>query len=500
MATRPYVDLPFGPLLPDYGGMPVADLGAYLTDCVNLRSTPNGYRGQPTFTSFGTAPGTTTTLGTAAVLTDGFVLIWLAITDSGVIYESHDSGVTWSANSPASGSANTDTTILVADGRMYLMGLISAIPNLLVKTLGGAVTNDFAASASGIGGRFIGRVREHLVLGAPWNGSSYDEYTIRWSAIGDPEDFPTPGTSDALAKEAGEQLMPTDFGRVRRIVGGEKFGIVAQEYGLSRMTYVGGSAVYEFDAIDNRTGSGLAYTGSNAGPVQFVDLGDSKWMWLNEQGAFLTDGYSIVRLSDGVLEEALFLDSINHDSGPLLRPGRSAYDQRRKQVIFTTRGGSGADQHLCFNTGTKQFSFTTGNAYHILFDGPGSLADATRFVYSFGTDRLLRKLNADAGVTIALQTGYLELDPGYKTQITGAHLLGTGVPGSLTLAHKSTSLLSAVDVSQSGFTTMTANPRGMKASDRTTDQFHAFRVTGTGAESQLIRGIRVYFERGEPAT
>jgi hypothetical protein len=97
-----------------------------------------------------------------------------------------------------------------------------------------------------------------------------------------------------------------------------------------------------------------------------------------------------------------------------------------------------------------------------------------------------------------MQTGYIEIDPGYRVQLQGAHLLGTST-GDLTLAYKAAATASACDMSQSGFTSLTAAPLGQKKTARANSQYLAFRVTGTGSESQLIRGIRVYYTRGEEA-
>ena len=83
-------------------------------------------------------------------------------------------------------------------------------------------------------------------------------------------------------------------------------------------------------------------------------------------------------------------------------------------------------------------------------------------------------------------------------QLQSAHILGTGT-GSLTLSYKTAATSADCDVSQSGFTSMTAAPLGQKKTGRASAQYIAFRITGTGAESQLIKGIRVYFERAEPA-
>src|SRR5262249_43240705 len=103
------------------------------------------------------------------------------------------------------------------------------------------------------------KVREHVVLGQL---TATDPYGLQWCEIGNPSNWPTPGTSDALAKEAGTQTLGARYGRIEAVRGGEKFGLVWQSGAVTRMTYVGGSTVYEFDTFDTKIGSGSAAYGA----------------------------------------------------------------------------------------------------------------------------------------------------------------------------------------------------------------------------------------------
>ena len=108
MASRPFVDISFGPLLPDNGGSPVQGMPGYLTDAVNVRYTPNGYRGSPSFSDVASATaigGSGMTYAHGWATHNSSVLgLWVA-TDSGTLYESRAEGTdTWQNVSPAVGS------------------------------------------------------------------------------------------------------------------------------------------------------------------------------------------------------------------------------------------------------------------------------------------------------------------------------------------------------------------------------------------------------------
>lgn len=99
-------------------------------------------------------------------------------------------------------------------------------------------------------GLCIARVRDFAVLG----GLSTDRYSIRWSDIATPTSWSTPATDAARAAQAGSQALPTRYGQVTAIAGGDFYGYVFQERAITKMTYVGGDAVFSFDTFEEDRG------------------------------------------------------------------------------------------------------------------------------------------------------------------------------------------------------------------------------------------------------
>jgi hypothetical protein len=99
-------------------------------------------------------------------------------------------------------------------------------------------------------GLCIARVRDFVVLG----GMDTDRYTIRWSALGDPTDWPTPATDDARSKQSGSQTFPTEFGYVTAIAGDDFHMWIFQERAISKATYVGGDIVFSFEILNEGLG------------------------------------------------------------------------------------------------------------------------------------------------------------------------------------------------------------------------------------------------------
>jgi len=99
-------------------------------------------------------------------------------------------------------------------------------------------------------GLCIAQAVDFVILG----GLDTDRYSIRWSALGDPTDWPTPATDDARAKQAGSQTFPTRFGYVTGIAGDDLSVIIFQEGAVHRATYVGGDVVFNFQTIDESRG------------------------------------------------------------------------------------------------------------------------------------------------------------------------------------------------------------------------------------------------------
>jgi hypothetical protein len=92
--------------------------------------------------------------------------------------------------------------------------------------------------------------RDFIVLG----GIQSDRYAIRWCAIGDPTDWPTPATDDARSKQAGKQSFPEQFGYVTAVHGNDFYMYVFQENAISKGSYVGGDVVWSFDTFEEGRG------------------------------------------------------------------------------------------------------------------------------------------------------------------------------------------------------------------------------------------------------
>jgi len=94
------------------------------------------------------------------------------------------------------------------------------------------------------------QVRDFVVVG----GLASDSFAIQWCAIGDPTDWPIPGTDDARAKQAGSQSFPSRFGPVTGIAGNDFYMYVFQVLAVSKGTYVGGDVVFSFDSFEEGRG------------------------------------------------------------------------------------------------------------------------------------------------------------------------------------------------------------------------------------------------------
>ena len=105
-----------------------------------------------------------------------------------------------------------------------------------------------------LGADCVGAVNNFFVLGGVDRNVPNDEYWVQWNAIGDGTDWPTPATDDARSKQSGRQTMPAEYGRVTSVQGNDFFGYIFQERGITKMTYVGGDVVFNFDTFEEDRG------------------------------------------------------------------------------------------------------------------------------------------------------------------------------------------------------------------------------------------------------
>jgi len=134
--------------------------------------------------------------------------------------------------------------------------------------------------------------RDFIVIG----GLTSDRYAIRWSAIGDPTDWPTPATDDARSKQSGKQSFPTKFGWVTGIAGNDFYMYIFQERSITKGTYVGGDTVISFDIFEEDRGCG------RQGRVETID---DLVVFTSDRGRHLLQNDQIVDIGYGILDDSL---------------------------------------------------------------------------------------------------------------------------------------------------------------------------------------------------
>ena len=134
-------------------------------------------------------------------------------------------------------------------------------------------------------------VRDFIVIG----GLASDRYAIRWCAIGDPTDWPTPDTDDARSKQAGKQSFPTRHGYVTAVAGNDFYMYVFQERAITKGTYVGGDVVWSFDIFEEDRGCERA---GMSVPV------DDKVFFSSDRGYHMLENDQIVDIGYGIVDDS----------------------------------------------------------------------------------------------------------------------------------------------------------------------------------------------------
>jgi hypothetical protein len=187
---------------------------------------------------------------------------------------------------------------------------------------------DIADTGTAPRARVIGVIGRFVVLGHTNEGvNGVVPSRLQWCAIDDCTDWPIPQTADARTKQAGEQFMQAALGPVLAIEGEEQFGIVFQRSGISRVTYVGGDVVFQFDNIDSSRGllcpNGVATVGKRR-------------YFPSSEGFFVTDGVNVEPIGDLQVDQ-FFLTNLDSAF-----PDRvyAAVDRQKKIIYFAFPGPS----------------------------------------------------------------------------------------------------------------------------------------------------------------
>ncbi|GAG24150.1 unnamed protein product, partial [marine sediment metagenome] len=146
--------------------------------------------------------------------------------------------------------------------------------------------------------RQIAVVRDFVVVGDTWDGvDGFQTQRVRWSAIGDPTSWTV-----SAATQSDFQDLSGPNGTVKKVIGGE-FGTIFQERAITRMTYVGSPAIFQFDTIEESRGTPAS------GSV--VKLGRNIF-YLGDDGFYVFDGVQSTPISHNKISKT-FLDDLDTD-------------------------------------------------------------------------------------------------------------------------------------------------------------------------------------------
>jgi len=237
-------------------------------------------------------------------------------------------GSSWITSSAARSPLGTLHTSFEQYGNLILA--TDGANGLSAVTVSSATT--FNAVSVGASPQFVGVIGQFVVVGNFPNTDTSNSASIRWSAIDNPLSFPVPNSATAIATQAGENFFQPERGPVTGISGGDQFGLVFQQGAVNRLTYVGGSVVFQIDPVDEQRG---AYF-----PNSIVRV-SSLTYFMAKSGFFVTDGVTIKELSRDKISSAFISEVV------FTNPHRvcGAYDGKRN-LIYWSYAISGASNQM----------------------------------------------------------------------------------------------------------------------------------------------------------
>lgn len=280
----------------------------------------------------------------AAIDTNGDAEIYAGTTTN--IYE--NVGGDWTARAAATYGAPTNGYWAFAQFDNYVFATdYNDKPQY--KTIGAAA--NFATVTAAPNARQIGVINRFLVLGDVADATT-TPWRVQWSSIDDPTDWPTPGTSTALARQAGEQYLDSSFGAVTGVANGQFYGLVFQERAITRFTYVGGNIVFQVDTYERSRGLWA--------PRSLVQVGNMSY-FLAVDGFYATDGQQVIPIGDGRVDK-WFLSEFDQTYIEKMTRG---IDWTNKCIYWsfpTPSGGGTPDKIIIYNFARNRWSWAEESA------------------------------------------------------------------------------------------------------------------------------------------
>lgn len=296
----------------------------------------------------------------------------------------------------------------------------------------GSTFSDLNANAPDA--RQVGIIRSFVVLGDCTEGTyGTVPHSIWWSAIDDPDDWPLPGTADAASKQSSREELNAAYGPVKFIANGEQWGLVFQEKGIVRCTYVGGNTVFQFDTYERARGA--LTPGGN------VQVGNDTY-FISQDGFYVTNGLEVKPIGDGGIDRWFFKDfkteypervtgAIDYENNLILwaYPGAGSSDGTPNKVIaYNYRDGRWGnfeeDLELIFDSRSQGYTLEQLDNVSTSIDTLSQSLDASQWVGGFpivGVFKTNNKMGEFAGdpKEARFETAETEPTPMSRSYVSG---------------------------------------------------------------------------------
>ncbi|MEM8714163.1 MAG: hypothetical protein AAGE92_00055 [Cyanobacteria bacterium P01_G01_bin.4] len=295
-----------------------------------------------------------------------------------------------------------------------------------------------------------------------------DRYAIRWSAIGDPTDWPIPNTDEARSKQSGQQNFPTRFGYVTAVFGNDFFMYVFQERAITKATYVGGDIVFSFDTFEEDRGcirSGL------------FERIDDMVFFRSDRGYHMLVNDQIQDIGFGVVDDS---ETAGLNISAKVEPPRVAANPARHQVWWDS-------DNLCYNYKTGQWTNVpayAGNQYYTI-NNTASTIGLIR--YNGNAVELQEQMSGGTKQTMLFETASQDINEGGRALINGVRPLTSGGTSTVRIG---TQNLPGDSVTY----TVNSSPdaRSGMANFRAEGRYHRMEMTVNGADT--VYGADVDYE------
>jgi hypothetical protein len=305
--------------------------------------------------------------------------------------------------------------------------------------------------------QYVATIRDFVMLAS----LSGQPYRVQWSAIGDPTNWPTPGSATAIQLQSDQQdLQQTELGFINGIVGGmltSADGAVFCERGIYSVNYVGSPAIFAFTVAQGATG-----TRSPLSIVQrrLTNQAGSRGVvyYLGEDGFYAFDGAMCVPIGAQKIDKTFFNDLDPAYLGTVL----GAADPINKMVFWAYSASSSQGLYnrlIVYNWDIGRWSLIDYSATPIewltrtlstgyTLDGLDTLSSSVDLLPESLDSRLYQggnlalgmfdsnhKLNYPTGANLAptVETSETQPFPDRRSAILGSRPITDGTPASVSI-------------------------------------------------------------------